>query len=97
MFNKIGFLLILLFLASCSSSQTFIDTDDGDPFLLEPPAEEDLVYQTFLIGDAGEPSLEVQEPTLKLLQSFLEKSGKNSAAIFLGDNIYVYELVITYI
>lgn len=89
MLNKTGSFIILLFLVSCSSSQTFIDTDDGDPFLLNPPPEEDLVYQTFLIGDAGAPSLEVQEPTLKLLQFFLEKAGEHSAAIFLGDNIYL--------
>lgn len=89
MLNKTGFFIILLLLVSCSPSQTFINTDDGDPLLLESPTDDDVVYQAFLIGDAGDPSLETQEPTLKLLQSTLEKSNKNSAAVFLGDNIYL--------
>jgi hypothetical protein len=47
------------------------------------------VYRFFMIGDVGAPSLDVQEPTLKLYQNFLEESSENSAAVFLGDNIYM--------
>jgi predicted MPP superfamily phosphohydrolase len=52
-----------------------------------PPDSSNLTYSVFLIGDAGYPSLTKQEPTLKLLQNFLEKDS-NSSVVFLGDNIY---------
>lgn len=51
-------------------------------------ADSTLAYSVFLIGDVGAPDLIQQEPTLKLLQSQLEKSDSNSTVIFLGDNIY---------
>ena len=51
-----------------------------------------LTYTVFLIGDVGAPSLDKQEPSLKLLQSQLQEAGERSAAIFLGDNIYQYGL-----
>jgi hypothetical protein len=46
------------------------------------------IYSVFLIGDTGESSLNPREPTLRTLNSQLDKSGKRSAVIFLGDNIY---------
>jgi hypothetical protein len=67
----------------------YINKEDGDPFALEPPPKDDLLYRVFLLGDAGAPSLDVQEPTLKLFQSFAEVAGERSAALFLGDNIYL--------
>lgn len=82
-------LLFAFLLISCSSSLLYINEDEGDPFTLEPPPEEDLLYRVFLLGDAGAPSLDKQEPTLRLYQSFLEDAGEKSAAIFLGDNIYM--------
>ncbi|MBO6584733.1 MAG: BamA/TamA family outer membrane protein [Gracilimonas sp.] len=89
MINKCYALLLLFLLSSCSASQTYINREDGDPFSLSPPDSNDLVYRVFLIGDAGAPSLDVQEPNLKFLQQQLEKSGERSAAVFLGDNIYM--------
>lgn len=52
-----------------------------------PPDSSLLTYSIYLIGDAGAPSLQKQEPTFRLLQSFVEKDS-NSALLFLGDNIY---------
>jgi hypothetical protein len=46
-----------------------------------------LTHTIYLIGDAGDPSLQKQEPTLRLLQSSIEKDS-NSSIIYLGDNIY---------
>lgn len=48
------------------------------------------VYTFYLIGDAGKPNLEQQEPTLKLLETHLSGASENSAVVFLGDNIYTY-------
>ena len=78
-----------ILLASCSGSKTYLDREAKSWEQNSPPPGEDLVYRVFLIGDAGAPSLDRQEPVLKLFQSFLEQSGENSAAIFLGDNIYM--------
>ncbi|MDJ1499049.1 metallophosphoesterase [Xanthocytophaga agilis] len=44
-------------------------------------------YTLFLLGDAGAPVLNGQDPTLQLLKTQLEKTP-NSALIILGDNIY---------
>lgn len=88
MFKKLTLIPILLLLASCTHSVLYIDEDHDSQVAKIPPPEEELVYQAFLIGDVGKPSLDVQEPTLKLFQSFVEKADENSVALFLGDNIY---------
>ena len=88
MFKKLTIIPILLLLASCSQPNLYINKEESDAFALTPPPDEDLIYRVFLIGDAGKPSLDVQEPVLKLFESFLEDAGEHSAAIFLGDNIY---------
>lgn len=80
--------LIFLFLVSCSQSELYINPQEKNSGELTPPPKEDLIYQTFLIGDVGAVSLDVQEPVLKLFQSFLNEANEQSAAIFLGDNIY---------
>lgn len=85
--KKPAFILLFLFLVSCSQSLLYINPEERNA-QDEPPPEEDLIYQTFLIGDAGEATLHVQEPVLKLFESFLRNAGERSAAIFLGDNIY---------
>ncbi|GAB5410588.1 MAG: metallophosphoesterase [Balneolaceae bacterium] len=85
----IVFLFISVTLLSCSGSKTYIKEESSDTIKNDSPAERDLIYKMFLIGDAGAPSLDTQEPTLKLFQSFLDKAPERSAAIFLGDNIYL--------
>lgn len=47
-------------------------------------------HQVFLIGDAGEPDRAPQN--LEVLRQQLERAGKNSTLIFLGDNIYSHGL-----
>lgn len=86
--KKATIVLISIFFWSCSGSKTYISHNNSDWEQVSAPGEDELIYRMFLIGDAGSASLDVQEPNLKLFESFLEKAGKNSAAIFLGDNIY---------
>lgn len=50
-------------------------------------------YSIFLIGDAGEPQLNGKDWVLNPLKKQLQQAGKNSAVIFLGDNIYPKGLV----
>ncbi|RNC82994.1 MAG: hypothetical protein ED557_09735 [Balneola sp.] len=80
-------LFALLFI-SCSGSELFIDSQNEQWESKSPPIDDGLIYKVFLIGDAGAPTLDKQEPTLRLLQQFLSESGERSAAVFLGDNLY---------
>ncbi|MEO1023745.1 MAG: metallophosphoesterase, partial [Bacteroidota bacterium] len=73
-------------LYSCSSSQLYVD-EDRIPDEIQPP-EQESVYTVFLIGDSGAPQLETKDPVLTLFEHFLEQANKNSAALFLGDNLY---------
>ncbi|MEM6297640.1 MAG: metallophosphoesterase [Bacteroidota bacterium] len=80
-------LYFLLFLSSCASQKPFYNTEKN--WKETTPAESDeVVYTTFFIGDAGEPSLEVQEPVLKFLDTQLKATSGESTVVFLGDNIY---------
>lgn len=54
----------------------------------EQPADTTRAYTVYLIGDAGEPSSNPTEPSLRLLKRKLDEAGPNSAVVFLGDNIY---------
>ena len=50
------------------------------------------VYTIYLIGDTGNSSLNPRSPVLQVLRRRLDESGKQSAVIFLGDNIYPHGL-----
>ena len=53
-----------------------------------PPPEPDAVAETlFLIGDAGEPA-RGGEPVLMALRRQVERAGRRSTVVFLGDNVY---------
>ena len=76
-----------LFILSCGTTGLYIDADKRNWQKIAPPSKNDLIYQVYLLGDAGAPNLE-GDPTLKLFSNFLKDADKQSAAIFLGDNIY---------
>lgn len=79
-------IIIAVTTLGCASSGTYqspdVATDSSQTQYLEP------IFSVFLIGDTGEASLDPREPTLKTLKTQLDKSGEQSAVIFLGDNIY---------
>lgn len=50
--------------------------------------EQQVSYRLFLIGDAGEPQTDGTDPVLNNLKKHLAQAGRNSAVVFLGDNIY---------
>lgn len=81
-------LLLAVLLLACSGSKTYIESEKKNWQEEIPPDQSELLYKMFLIGDGGAPSLERQEPTLKLFEHFVTEAGEKSAAIFLGDNIY---------
>ncbi len=45
-------------------------------------------HSVFLLGDAGAPVTEGDDPNLSALRNQMQKAGKNSTIIYLGDNIY---------
>ncbi|WP_223653011.1 metallophosphoesterase [Hymenobacter psoromatis] len=55
-----------------------------------PPDSSRLRYSVFLIGDVGSPISAGRggEPSLNLMRREMLHAGRNSATIFLGDNIY---------
>jgi predicted phosphodiesterase len=84
---QISFLSFIL--VSCSTSRLYYSSDAEKWKGNIPDTNQELIYELFLIGDAGSPSLDIQEPNLKLLQSKLANSSEHSAVVFLGDNIYL--------
>ena len=85
--SYIGIIAVLCL--SCSASTTFIERHNRDWEQQPAPEQDDLVYKVLLIGDTGAPKLDGTDPVLNLFESHLERAGENSAAIFLGDNIYM--------
>ncbi len=82
---KISQLFLFLFplFTGCSIQSHFVKK----PNEISSPA--DSVKQTiFLIGDAGEPLSDNQEPTFQILTQQASKNPQNNTIIFLGDNIY---------
>ncbi|MDB5120453.1 MAG: hypothetical protein JWN56_1671 [Sphingobacteriales bacterium] len=88
-------------LQSCTSLKPFYDKSQQNWKTSNPPDTTKLKYSVFLIGDAGNPDKNRQEPVLKLLQSQLfpkdstklisdttNTSNPKDLVIFLGDNIY---------
>ncbi len=45
-------------------------------------------YSVFLLGDAGAPVTEGDDPNLSALRNQMQKAGGHSAIVYLGDNIY---------
>lgn len=86
-----GYFVIALLCISCGGSGYYVAPERRSWEEVEPPAGEDIIYQVYLIGDAGAPKLD-GDPTLKLFTTFLENASEQSAAVFLGDNIYNYGL-----
>lgn len=77
----------VLFVSACGSVKPYVADGYQNWHTQEPPTDKPA-YTFYLIGDAGKPDLEVQEPTLKLLNSHLRNADEQSMVIFLGDNIY---------
>jgi len=91
MMNRNIFVLsvfMLVVLSGCFNARPYYSSSNLDWMDHKPESGAAIKFTVFLIGDAGEPSLDLLEPTFKLLGSQLDKADSNSAVIFLGDNIY---------
>ena len=87
MYRIIFFLCLILYLQSCGTTGLYLETDEQEWKKNLPPANEETIYTFYFIGDTGAPKLD-GDPTLTLFSNHLKNASKNSAVIFLGDNIY---------
>lgn len=87
-FVRLLLLLMVAGLASCRITHTYYSKENSNWQQTPSPTDQHIKYQVFLIGDAGEPAKNGLDPVLGLLHSKLQIAGKNSAVIYLGDNIY---------
>lgn len=84
--SYILFFFLVFIVVSCQKRAAFISKDNR---ALQGKYEAiESINELFLIGDVGE-SVESSYPALSLLSKELNKfNNKNSAVVFLGDNIY---------
>lgn len=94
----------MLIVSACGSVRPYVAPKYEDWQTKVPGDTAQLKYTVYLIGDAGAPEADRQEPTFKLLESMLYKtdtvigpngdttinrtSDPNGSVLFLGDNIY---------
>ena len=76
---------LLVMLSACTSSRPYVAASQEDWAQEPPPPDTGLVYQVFLVGNAGG---EAPDAVLDLLQSKLATAGEDAAVVFLGDNAY---------
>ncbi|MFC5282982.1 metallophosphoesterase [Pedobacter alpinus] len=70
----LSFLIISLIYTSCTTYKPFYAKSERDWQKANNPDSLKLDYTVFLVGDAGNPSLDVQEPTLKLMEKQMYKT-----------------------
>jgi hypothetical protein len=84
--NKYYFVILLVFLISSCATYKTKYVEDGP--VRDTVAKKNISHTVYLIGDAGLSPENDLNPPLKLFKNALSGAGKNSTAIFLGDNIY---------
>jgi hypothetical protein len=90
---KVLTLIIGCFFINSCATYTVQLRKDAKGWEATPLPDKKLNYQVFLIGDAGNSSPGYLTAPLQMLKQELPKAGKNSAVVFLGDNVYEAGLV----
>ena len=80
------FFLSILVFNSCGTTKPYYK--QGKEIKENSEEQKEITYSIFFIGDTGNAKLEQSDQVLNTLEYQLEKAGKNSAIMFLGDNIY---------
>lgn len=83
--KQLKLLVLVLLCTGCATYKSKYSAGEG---LYEKHATETLAHTFYLIGDAGLSPSNDLNPALKAFRDRLAVAGKNSTAIFLGDNIY---------
>ncbi|MBK9099231.1 MAG: metallophosphoesterase [bacterium] len=82
--KKNNFLLKVICLITVCVVNTFLVAQDS----ISGQSQSDVVYKIILIGDAGEPAKDINEPVLQALKTEASINPDSTLVIFLGDNIY---------
>ncbi|NEU09863.1 BamA/TamA family outer membrane protein [Flavihumibacter sp. R14] len=85
----IGSLLVCIGLHACTSLKPFYDKSQKNWETAHSPDTLRLKYSVFLVGDAGSPEKDKQEPALKLLQSQLFPKDTLITAGSVSDTVFV--------
>ena len=76
---------LICFLSGCSTS---FYLKEGFKKNVEEADKSKIEYRFLLIGDAGDPSLDEQEPVLKAMEERAALLPDRTISLFLGDNVY---------
>ncbi|MCB0486537.1 MAG: metallophosphoesterase, partial [Flavobacteriaceae bacterium] len=82
--NHLLLVLMALTLISCATlnKQIKVGQDVVDI------SNKEIEHTFYLIGDAGNASMNSSTQALKMLEEALKKDSKNTTVLFLGDNLY---------
>jgi len=83
---KIGCFFFTLFLMSCVSNRPFYNNSVSNWQEYKSVDSTEIIYSVILVGDARYAYS--NNEVLKILEARLKRAGKESAVIFLGDNIH---------
>lgn len=87
--HLVSVLLLLAMFSACSSTKYTVAVNDEQ--IAASNAEQrpdDYIYSIFLVGDAGDATLNPLSGTLKVMGEKLAEVDTSGAVVFLGDNIY---------
>ena len=76
--------LTLFLLAACASHQLQI----AENSIIKAPNKKEVEHTFYLLGDAGNASMNESTPAISALKEELQKADKNGTLVVLGDNIY---------
>jgi len=87
--NIFYFLFLIIIYSGCSTSYYL---RDGQEKKVDEAEDSKIDYRVLLIGDAGEPSLNLREPVLFEMEKRASLLPDKTINVFLGDNIYPFGL-----
>lgn len=84
----LGFIVqtVQLTIVGCSHTSPYYHPEIRTLAKKEIVADTNLVYRILLLGDGGQPKPD--EPVLKTLKKWAEKTHEKTSVVFLGDNMY---------
>lgn len=83
-----AFLAIALLTGSCANYKLHYSKEGKKWEAQAPEPDRPVAHTLYLIGDAGNASLDGSLPVLDYLKQRLANEGEQSSILFLGDNIY---------
>jgi len=79
------FFLLFLCISACATIKKQIA--DNQPSVIKKDSSK-IEHTFYLIGDAGNSTLEEDSPALKYLKKHIKSASEESTLLFLGDNVY---------